>query len=218
MPSAERDLIRSEAEHILEVGVRDLSRPVPQYPDWTMFDLLSHLASVHGRTRIIVTELSDERPHGSRLPEHGDVGRWFAESLDSMLEAFVGADPEASVWGFGSNPTVGGWERRMVIETGLHRWDADQAAGETRALHEMVAISGLDEFADVYLPYLPGVPSIELVATDLGRSWVVGEGEPATRAEGTASDLYLRLMSRPGVELPPAWAEAVDSLKPPPKL
>ena len=217
MPSAERDLIRSEAEHTLDVGRRDLSRPVPQYPGWTMFDLLSHVASVHGRTMVTVSELPQERVHGPRLPDHGDVVRWFAETLESMLAAFADADPDAPVWGFTSNPTVGGWETRMVIETGLHRWDADQAIGEIEPLHGTVAGFGLDEYADLYLPRLAPVPPIELVATDLGRSWLIGDGDPALRAEATASDLYLRLMARPGAELPDVWAEAVDALEPPPR-
>ncbi len=217
MPSAERDLIRSEAEHILDVGRRDLSRPVPQYPGWTMFDLLSHVASVHGRTMITVSELPQERIHGPRLPDHGDVVRWFAETLESMLAAFEGADPDAAVWGFTSKPTVRGWETRMVIETGLHRWDADQAIGEIEPLHDVVAGLGLDEYGDLYLTRLAPVPTIELVATDLGRSWLIGDGDPEMRTEARASDLYLRLMSRPGAELPDVWAEAVDALEPPPR-
>ncbi len=217
MPSAERDLIRSEAERILDVGRRDLSRNVPQYPGWTMLDLLSHVASGHGRTFITITELPQERVHGPRLPEHGDVLRWFGETLDSMLAAFSGADPDAPVWGFTSRPTVGGWETRMVIETGLHRWDADQAIGETAALNPTVAGFGLDEYSDLYLSRLAPVPTIELIATDLGRSWLIGDGEPELRARGTASDLYLRLMSRPGAELPDVWAQAVDALEPPPR-
>ncbi len=217
MPSAELELIRSEAARILEVGCRDLSRSVPQYPGWTMLDLVSHLASVHDRTRITVSELAQERVSVPGLPDHDDAVRWFYESLESMLEALAGADPDAVVWGFGSPSTVGGWERRMVIETGLHRWDADQAVGETQPLHDIVASFGLDEFADLYLPRLVPVPPIELVATDLRRTWMVGDGGPLARAEGTASNLYLRLMSRPGAELPPEWATAVDALEPPPK-
>jgi len=217
VPSAERELIRSDAERILEVGRQDLSRPVPQYPGWMMLDLVSHLASVHGRTRITVSELAQERVSVPGLPDHGDVVRWFEEILESMLEALAGADPDAVVWGFGSPSTVGGWERRMVIETGLHRWDADQAVGETRPLHDVAASFGLDEFTDLYLPRLAPVPPIELVATDLRRIWMVGDGDPVARAEGSASDLYLRLMSRPGAELPPEWAAAVDALEPPPK-
>jgi uncharacterized protein (TIGR03083 family) len=210
-------MIRSEALRILEIANRDLQHPVPQYPGWTMTDLLSHLASVHGRTGITVFELAQERVPESRLPDHGDVVRWFVEILESMLGALAGADPDALVWGFGSSGTVGGWERRMVIETGLHRWDADQAVGETSPLRTVVARFGLDEFADLYLPRLSSVPPIELVATDLGRSWIIGEGFPEARVLGTGSDLYLRLMSRPGVELPDAWAAAVDALEPPPR-
>jgi uncharacterized protein (TIGR03083 family) len=217
VPSAERDLIRSEAERILEVGRQDLELPVPQYPGWTMFDLLSHLASVHGRTLLTITELHQERIHGPRLPAHGDVLRWFEDGLESMLDAVAEADPSAPVWGFTPTPTVGGWEIRMVIETGLHRWDADQAAGEKTPLHERVAALALGEYAELYLSRLGPVPPIELVAVDLGQSWVIGDGEPELRAEGTASDLYLRLMSRPGADLPPVWARAVDALEPPPK-
>jgi uncharacterized protein (TIGR03083 family) len=182
-----------------------------------MSDLISHLASVHGRTRETVSELAQERVPGSRLPDHGDVVRWFEDTLEVMLEALAGADPDAVVWGFGSSGTVGGWERRMVIETGLHRWDAEQAVGETRPLHDVVATFGLDEFGELYLPRLTPVSPIELVATDLGRTWIVGDGEPKAAVEGNASDLYLRLMSRPGAELPAEWAAAVDALEPPPK-
>jgi len=56
------------------------------------------------------------------------------------------------------------------------------------------------------------VQTIELTATDLGRSWRYGDGEPTARIAGEASELFLRLMSRPGVELPADWAQAVDSL------
>jgi hypothetical protein len=75
-----------------------------------------------------------------------------------------------------------------------------------------VSAHGLDEFAELYLARLGEVPTIELSATDLGRSWRFGEGEPEATIEGEASDLFLRLMSRPGVALPRAWEQAVDAL------
>lgn len=217
MPSAEREAIRSEALRILEMANRDLDRPVPQYPGWSMADLLAHVASVHGRAAIVCVDLAQERVSGPRLPLHGDVSRWFEETLVSMLEALASTDHDAVVWGFGSRPTIGLWQRRMLIETGVHRWDAEQAWDEERPLLEAVAVAGLDEFPDVWLPRLSGVPTISMTATDLGRSWVFGEGEPVSGVEGTASELYLRLMSRPGAELPDEWAAAVDALEPPPK-
>lgn len=106
----------------------------------------------------------------------------------------------------------------MVIETGVHRWDAYQAFGEEDRLTDLVARSGLDEFGDMWLRHLGDVQTLQVTATDMGRSWVYGEGEPAASVEGTASDLYLRLISRPSsVDLPGDWAEAVDGLAPPPK-
>jgi uncharacterized protein (TIGR03083 family) len=217
VPSAERETIRSEALKILEIANRDLQRMVPQYPGWSMADLLSHVASIHGRTTIICVDLAQERVSGPGLPLHGDVSRWFEETLDSMLEALAVTDHEATVWGFGSNPTVGFWQRRMLIESGVHRWDAEQAWDEKRPLLDAVSIAGLDEFSEMWLPRLPTVPTISVTATDLGRSWVFGGGQPAVDIEGSASEIYLRLMSRPGVELPAEWAAAVDALEPPPK-
>jgi uncharacterized protein (TIGR03083 family) len=194
---------------------RDLQRPVPQYPGWTMADLLAHVASVHGRTTIICIDLAQERVSGPRLPIHGDVSRWFEETLDSMLEALASTDSDAEVWGFGSRPTVGLWQRRMLIETGVHRWDAEQAWGEERPLLDAVAAAGLDEFSDMWLPRLPDLPTISMTANDQDRTWVFGEADPITEVVGAGSELYLRLMSRPGVVLPVEWAAAVDALEPP---
>jgi uncharacterized protein (TIGR03083 family) len=182
-----------------------------------MTDLLSHLAWVHGRTTIICIDLAQERVSGPRMPMHSDVSRWFSETLESMLEALASTDHDAKVWGFGSETTVGWWQRRMLIETGVHRWDAEQAWGEEQPLLDAVAAAGLEEYPDMWLPRLDNVPTLGLDATDLDRSWVYGEGDPMARVEGTGSDLYLRLMSRPGVELPDEWAAAVDDLEPPPK-
>jgi hypothetical protein len=62
------------------------------------------------------------------------------------------------------------------------------------------------------------VPGLQVNALDLGREWVLGGGTPGASVSGTASDLYLRLMSRAsGVELPLEWAAAVDGLEPPPR-
>lgn len=210
--------IESEGRRLAQAARRDPERTVPQYPDWTLADLASHTASIHGRTTLICRELPEERVSAPRLPEGMDPIDWYEETLDEMLEALREADPDAPCWAFGPEPNVGFWERRMVIETGVHRWDAYQALGEEDRLTDLVARSGLDEFGDMWLPHLGDVPTLQVTATDMGRSWVYGEGEPAASVDGTASDIYLRLLSRPSpVDLPGEWAEAVDSLAPPPK-
>lgn len=210
--------IESEGRRLGVAARREPERPVPQYPDWTLADLASHTASIHGRTALICRELPQERVSAPRLPEGMDPIDWYEETLDEMLEALREANPDAPCWAFGPEPNLGFWESRMVIETGVHRWDAYQAFGEEDRLTDLVARSGLDEFGDMWLRHLGDVQTLQVTATDLGQSWVYGEGEPATSIEGTASDLYLRLVSRPSpVDLPEVWAEAVDGLAPPPK-
>jgi hypothetical protein len=106
----------------------------------------------------------------------------------------------------------------MVVETGLHRWDAEQAFGEPGPLLDVVSLSGLDEFGDMWVPRVSEWPALEVKAVDLGREWFLGTGRPEATVSGTASDLYLRLMSRASaVELPERWATIVDALEPPPR-
>ncbi len=213
-PSDDRDLAAIEYEgwRLIELGRLNPDRVVPQYPTWTMRDLVIHVAGVHGRTAMICETLPAGRIPGPELPLDDDPFDWAAEQLAGMLEGLAMADPAAPVWTFVDDPSLGFWIRRMVIETGVHRWDAHSAVGEPVELLTSVSGHGLDEFADLYLPRLGEVQTIELRATDLGRSWRFGRGEPTVVVEGSASDLFLRLMSRPGVELPADWARAVDSL------
>ena len=210
--------IRSDGERVLELGRLDRERPVPQYPDWLISDLVSHLASIHGRMTLICRDLPSERPSAPRPPDGIDVVDWYEDNFEEMLSTLRDGDPDTPVWGFWPEATIGLWERRMVIETGLHRWDADQAFDDPEPLTELVALSGLNEFETMWLPHLGELPVLEAKAVDLGLTWMYASGSPLRTVSGTASDLYLRLMSRPSpVELPRRWASAVDALEPPPK-
>ena len=212
--SMDKDLAAIEYEgwRLIELGRLTPERIVPQYPTWTMRDLVVHVAGVHGRTGAICETLPTERIPGPELPPDEDPFEWAAEQLARMLEGLAMADPAASVWTFVDDPSLRFWVQRMVVETGVHRWDAHSAVGEPVELLTTVSRHGLDEFAELYLPRIGEVQTIELTATDLGRSWRYGAGEPRARIEGEASELFLRLMSRPGVELPNDWANAVDAL------
>lgn len=216
--NAERDLatIEYEAWRIIELGRQTPDREVPQYPTWSLTDLVMHVAGVHGRTTTICRDLPQERVPRPRLPDGADPFEWAAVQLSGMLEALADADPAAEVWTFVDDPALGFWVRRMVIETGVHRWDAQGAVGEAEPLLDRVARHGLDEFDQLYLPKLGEVQPVLLHAINLERSWRMGEGEPTAVVEDTASNLFLRLMSRPGASLPTDWETAVDALAPPP--
>lgn len=210
-------IIESEGVRILELGRSNPEQAVPQYPGWTMRDLISHTASIHGRTTLVCETLPTERISAPRLPEDADELDWYEETLAGMLSSLRVADPETEVWAFDSLSTIAFWERRMVVETGVHRWDAEQAFGEPTPLLDGVATAGLDEFSVMWLPRMEELPTLQMTATDVGETWVFGNGEVELRVEGPASELYLRLMARPGIELPGSWAEAIDGMAPPPK-
>lgn len=205
-------VIEYEAWRILELGRSGPDRVVPQYPSWTLRDLVIHVAGVHGRTGTICETLAAERIPLASMPEGADPFDWAAEQLERMLQGLATADPHASVWTFVDDPALGFWQRRMLIETGVHRWDAQSAAGEPDPLLDVVARQGLDEFGQLYLPRLDDVPGLELHATDLGHTWRLGPDPAAATVSASASDLFLRLMSRPGAALPRAWEQAVDAL------
>ena len=209
--------IESEGRRLAITARREPDRAVPQYPGWSLSDLIAHTGSIHRRTTTVVVERPSERIPAPTPSPDVDVIEWYEAGLDEMLAALTDADPDTPCWAFGPRQCVGVWETRMVIETGVHRWDAYQAFGEEDRLIDRVAAAGLDEFADMWLPRLPDLSGLEVVADDLGRSWAYG---PAPRAivTGTSSDIYLRLMSRPSpVELPDDWAAAVDALSTPAK-
>jgi uncharacterized protein (TIGR03083 family) len=209
--------IESEGRRLGQTARREPTRPVPQYPGWTLADLVAHTAAIHGRSAQICTELPTERISSPTLPEGAQVLDWYDETLDGLLNALTAADPVSPCWGFLPDSNVGFWERRMVVETGVHRWDAFQAFGEEDRLTDHVARTGLEEFGEMWLPRLGEIQPIRVTATDLDRTWTFGEG-PVAEVEGTASDLFLRLMARPSpVRLPDDWAAAVDDLDPPPK-
>ena len=208
--------IESDGRRLGYAVREDPQRPVAQYPSWTLGDLAAHTAAIHGRTTLLCRDLPQERISAPRLPEGMDPVDWYEENLDQLLAALTEADPTVPVWGFGAVTTIGFWERRMVVETGVHRWDAEQASGRAEKLTDHVARSGLDELPDLWLLSMGDVQTLKLEATDLGQTWVYGDGKAQETVLGTASDLYLRLASRPSpVRLPDDWAAAVAALPPP---
>lgn len=212
------DLISNEGDRLLALARRNPEQSVPQYPDWTVRDLLSHTGSILGRTVLICRDRLQERPESPRPSYDDDVFAWFEGRLAEVLGILEASEPNTPVWGFGPEPDVGFWTRRMLIEVGIHRWDAEYSFGRPIPLLDEVAEAGLDEFPVMWLPRLEDPVPIRLIATDLGRDWDYGTGEPMHTIDGAGSDLYLRLMSRPSpVDLPEAWAEAVDGLQPPPR-
>ena len=211
--------IEAEGRRLVEAARQDPERIVPQYPHWTLSDLVSHTASIHALATQVVKNLPTERIARPTLPERRDPIDWGDQKLTELIAVMRYADPDAPCWGFGQGSAVRHWVRRMLVETGVHRWDAQQALDTEGALPDPVAETAMDEFSEMWLPLMKDVQTLEVRATDLDRTWVYGDGEPTASVAGAASDLYLALMSRPSpVTLPEDWSAACADLPPPPDI
>jgi len=126
-------VIEREGRRIIEYARQDPDRIVPQYPTWTLRDLAMHVASIHGRTAAVCQTLPQDRISSPQPPQGMDPFDWAEQMLADMVGAMDSADLDVVVWGFGSDPTLRFWERRMVIETGVHRWDAQGAKEHSKA-------------------------------------------------------------------------------------
>lgn len=238
-PAEYAAVIRREGAALLAAARRDLTASIPRYAAWTMTDLVAHTGSVHRRTSWIVRELRTE-PTDRVYPPSEDGAvllPWFEQGVSEMADLLEEADPAVPVWGFGPSPTIGFWQRRMALETAIHRWDAQSAFGRPRPLEPALAAEGIDEYAVMHVPHMGKAPaprpaaSLTLHAPDAAASWRVrftdpgvsmtrGSGGDATLT-GSASDLYLELMGREpdlasSAEGDPvvlaAWRDAVAAL------
>ena len=143
---------------------------------------------------------------------------WFRSGHRALVEALAGADPAVRCWSFLPAPSpLAFWARRQAHETAVHRADVESAIGSTPAWAPAFAVDGIEELLRAFFARRPeritSEPpvAVALSATDAEAAWTirmdagglrVADGaEPATLAlSGTASDLYLLLWNRIGLD------------------
>lgn len=161
------DLVQREAGVLASLlGVGVLDAPVPGCPGWSLVDLARHTGGVHRWATAALTTPPGGDPGGEPTGPGGDeaVRRWFADGAEALAGALRSTAADAPCWTFATPEapaTTAFWARRQVLETALHRWDAEvavAAAGLRAApdpgtwLEDDVAAAGLAEVADVLLP------------------------------------------------------------------
>ena len=203
-------------------GVPSLDVQVPTCPEWTVADLVGHLAALFGWVRRTVASGVAEAPEKyEEWSGEGDVLAAWTDEYVELLATLDAVDPEAPAWNWAPLPKKAVfWHRRMAHECAVHRWDAQMASGMAEPIEAKLASDGVTEVLDTWLPAgrrkgptdLAGV--VALHATDLDQVWYVrlrGPGvalldtdtllddddhhERAT-ARATASDLMLALYGR----------------------
>lgn len=211
--------LRIEGTALADAARDALGADVPTCPGWTVTALLQHVGRGFGWVTRIVRDHADAEVSRDELsvPDE-DVLEWYEGTLAELVDALATEDPDTPVWNWSGNDLrVAFWSRRMALEVAVHRWDAQRATGTERAFDTDLAVDGVDELLDVFLPdALAEQPvdglqgSFQVTATDTGDVWSgtllpdssevtrhAFPGTPAATVEGTASDLFLALWGRP---------------------
>ncbi|MEI7546990.1 MAG: maleylpyruvate isomerase family mycothiol-dependent enzyme, partial [Actinomycetota bacterium] len=154
--------------------------PVVSCPDWTVSDLMWHLAEVHHFWRTIVGEQRTTwegyeqpvRPAGADLPE------FYRKGLEATVTILAAAHPQQANWTWSHQRDAGFVMRRMAHETAMHLWDSQLAAGREHAIEPTLASDGIDEFLDHFLGGDAGLTdrvggSVHMHCTDVPGEWTV---------------------------------------------
>ena len=210
------DTIRADARALADAARKDPDARVPSCPDWDVAALVGHLGFVHRWAAAIVRSGATSYPGDIETAQPGDdlVG-WFTEGATDLVDLLASTPSDQPSWNhMRGEPVVGYWARRMAHETAIHRFDVQLAHGSTTPIDTELAVDGIDELVDIWLPKslrknpertLGG--TLHLHTTDTEGEWLIDvrDGEAhVTRehakgdaaARGTASDLLLTLWGR----------------------
>jgi uncharacterized protein (TIGR03083 family) len=193
---------------------------VPTCPGWAMSDLVEHMGRTHRWVEQIVR--SGERQSYKGVPPGPQDAegrlRWYQEGVDLLLSTLSGVAEDDTAWNWlQADGPAGFWMRRMALETAVHRFDAQLAAGGGDPVDTELALHGVEEMLFSLLPLrgtvaeLSDKATLHLHCTDAEGEWLVrftAEGPEVSRehakgdvaVRGTASDLYLLLWNRISAE------------------
>lgn len=132
----------------------DLTAKVPTCPEWTLSDLVEHVATVylHKAETMRQGQFPKDWPP-QRGPEAPSA--YLRRAYAAMTEEFAARQPgdTATTW-FEPDQTVGFWIRRMAHESVIHRVDAELAAGaDPLPIADDIGVDGTDEVLNTVLAY-----------------------------------------------------------------
>jgi uncharacterized protein (TIGR03083 family) len=184
-------------------------------PGWDVAKLCSHVGTVQRwATMAMRTSAEPDRRQLERAQPGAEID-YLEAGLAPLLAALQSRPADDPVWNWsGLQQVAGFWPRRLTHETSVHRWDAEQAIGQTTVIPTDIAIDGIDELFDVFVPArLGGRDGIDIGgtihfhATDADGEWTWSTGDGVftvnrghakgdCAVRGPASDLLLLLWRR----------------------
>ncbi len=158
----------------------DLDASVPSCPRWSLQKLVGHLGWVYNWVSAHVEQRSAtmlNRDDVPRPPQGQAVVDWYAAAHARVLDGLRDLDPAEEIWSWAGVNTGAFWHKRLAHESLIHRWDAENAVGEPGRLDSDLAADGVDELAEVILPFQAGVTTDPLPEGTLHLHRTDGHGE-----------------------------------------
>ncbi|TFV51652.1 maleylpyruvate isomerase family mycothiol-dependent enzyme [Blastococcus sp. TF02A-35] len=194
------------------VLARGWAARVPGCPDWSLADLVWHLAEVQRFWAwVVATRAPDPSGYVEPVRHADDELLAYAAARSAELEtALAGADPAERVWTWAARQDVAFVLRRQLHEATVHTVDVEQVLGDVRPIPADVGLDGLDEWLEVMVPAaLPAGPPddahpvvLHAVDADAERTLFPGSRPfPVATLTGTAGDLMLAVWRRVPLEV-----------------
>ncbi|BCJ26270.1 maleylpyruvate isomerase family mycothiol-dependent enzyme [Actinocatenispora sera] len=212
-PARYRECLAADAARLRAVAADRLAAPVPSCPDWSVDDLVRHVAQVY--LHKVAAMQQGERP--TNWPPDLDAEptlALFDRSFAELSAEFDRHSPADSTWTFyPGDQTVAFWLRRMAQETAIHRIDAELAADAVTPVPADLATDGIDEVLRIMLTWgtnaYPDDPdTAALLRAGDGRSVCLDAGGTRFAVRATAA----------GVELTPGGTGEVTVRADPPTM
>lgn len=216
--------LSADSQALADLAGDHLDRPVRACPGWTVADLVAHLGGVYSWVWLVIQAGGDKPDKDrDRAPDdRSELLEWFRRQRAGAITALESKEPDEPAWVFvrTADATVGWWRRRQALETAMHLYDVEEAAGKPGPVAPELAADGVDEYLTAFLPgYLRRNPieglegSFHLHCTDADGEWVMDFSAPElsvrrehakadTAVRATASNLFLWLWNRLPLDSP----------------
>jgi uncharacterized protein (TIGR03083 family) len=191
--------LRADGDALAAAAALGPGAAVAACPGWDVVDLVRHVGGVHSRFRAQIERGPDERVSARDVaaadPPPGEpeaLIAWYRAGAARLADAIDGMD-RAAEWPTWAGPRPARWvARRMAQETAVHRWDVQQAVGEPAGIDRDLAVDGIDEFLEVFVPLVPPerltrTGTLHLHATDPGLEGDAGEWLVELSGDGIGS-------------------------------
>lgn len=158
----------------------DLGLVVPDCPQWNVGDLVLHLGRIQHFFAEMVRSGRDRPFPLSEIaaPTASDSIAWAQKGNESFVAEVAARESTDFAWSWTQDKTVAWVARRLRHEILVHRWDLENAVGNTISTDAAAASDCIDEFllsfvvgrkSDNQLP----VGSVHLHCTDTEGEWLL---------------------------------------------